>query len=190
MPSPRPCCVLAPPPAGPSERSFAAAPPFRTLKPLWGAFPELLARGADWLMVAVRCPGFPGSEETREGAAMALVRQPLRELQGPLLPPKNLEDEDEDCVREDAEDDEDLEFVDAEELCGGGVKAGTLPGRVRGEGAAARGSGTAGGRERFRVGGSGGRPTIQALGGVVYVLEETAGRQACVHAQKETCVLN
>ncbi|XP_077769874.1 DNA helicase B isoform X5 [Canis aureus] len=82
-------------------------------------------------MVAVRCPGFPGSEETREGAAMALVRQPLRELQGPLLPPKNLEDEDEDCVREDAEDDEDLEFVDAEELCGGGVKAGTLPGRVR-----------------------------------------------------------
>lgn len=76
---------------------------------------------------------------------MAPVRQPLRELQGPLLPPKNLEDEDEDCVREDAEDDEDLEFVDAEELCGGGVKAGTLPGRVRGEGAAARGSGTAGG---------------------------------------------
>ncbi|XP_022351044.1 DNA helicase B [Enhydra lutris kenyoni] len=61
---------------------------------------------------------------------MAFSNQPLRELQGPLLPPKDLLAEDDDCLKEDVEEDEDLEFVDAEELCSGGVKAGTLPGRL------------------------------------------------------------
>ncbi|XP_044929020.1 DNA helicase B isoform X1 [Mustela putorius furo] len=61
---------------------------------------------------------------------MAFSSQPLRELQGPLLPPKDLLAEDDDCLKEDVEEDEDLEFVDAEELCSGGVKAGTLPGRL------------------------------------------------------------
>lgn len=64
---------------------------------------------------------------------MAFSSQPLRELQGPLLPPKDLLAEDDDCLKEDVEEDEDLEFVDAEELCSGGVKAGTLPGRLHGE---------------------------------------------------------
>lgn len=63
---------------------------------------------------------------------MAFLSQHLRELQGPLLPPKDLVEEDDDRLKEDVED-EDLEFVDAEELCSGGVKAGTLPGRLRGE---------------------------------------------------------
>ncbi|XP_045728978.1 DNA helicase B isoform X1 [Mirounga angustirostris] len=62
---------------------------------------------------------------------MAFLSQHLRELQGPLLPPKDLVEEDDDCLKEDVEEDEDLEFVDAEELCSGGVKAGTLPGRLR-----------------------------------------------------------
>lgn len=64
---------------------------------------------------------------------MACLSRHLRELQGPLLPPKDLAVEDDDCLKEDVEEDEDLEFVDAEELCSGGVKAGTLPGRLRGE---------------------------------------------------------
>ncbi|KAL1775192.1 DNA helicase B [Sigmodon hispidus] len=42
----------------------------------------------------------------------------------------NEEDEEEDWVQED-EEDQDSEFVDAEELCSGGIKAGSLPGRTR-----------------------------------------------------------
>uniref|UniRef100_A0A673VEE0 DNA helicase B n=1 Tax=Suricata suricatta TaxID=37032 RepID=A0A673VEE0_SURSU len=60
---------------------------------------------------------------------MAGLTQHLRELQGPLLPPKDLEEEDDD-YQEEAEESEDLVFVDAEELCSGGVKAGSLPGRL------------------------------------------------------------
>ncbi|KAH0515360.1 DNA helicase B [Microtus ochrogaster] len=52
----------------------------------------------------------------------------LRELQGPLNPSKD--EEEEDCAQED-EEDQDSEFVDAEELCSGGIKAGSLPGRLR-----------------------------------------------------------
>ncbi|XP_057597773.1 DNA helicase B [Hippopotamus amphibius kiboko] len=62
---------------------------------------------------------------------MASLSQPLRELRGPLLPPKDLGEEDEDYLREDAEEDEDTVFVDAEELCSGGVRAGGLPERLR-----------------------------------------------------------
>ncbi|KAM9671645.1 DNA helicase B isoform 1-T1 [Trichechus inunguis] len=61
---------------------------------------------------------------------MAALNQPLRELQGPLFPPKDLVEEDVDCLKEDVEEDEDPVFVDAEELCSGGVKAGCLPGRL------------------------------------------------------------
>lgn len=57
---------------------------------------------------------------------------PLRELLGPLYPYKS-DDEEEDCAQEEEEGDQDSEFVDAEELCSGGIKAGSLPGRVRGE---------------------------------------------------------
>ncbi|XP_051026374.1 DNA helicase B [Acomys russatus] len=53
----------------------------------------------------------------------------LRELLGPLHPYKG-DDEEEDCVQED-EGDLESEFVDAEELCSGGIKAGSLPGRIR-----------------------------------------------------------
>lgn len=60
-----------------------------------------------------------------------LLSQPLRELQGPLLPPKDLLEAEDDYLREDVEDDEDTVFVDAEELCSGGIKAGSLPGRLR-----------------------------------------------------------
>nr|XP_048274106.1 DNA helicase B [Myodes glareolus] len=52
----------------------------------------------------------------------------LRELRGPLNPCKD--EEEEDCAQED-EEDQDSEFVDAEELCSGGIKAGSLPGRLR-----------------------------------------------------------
>lgn len=62
-----------------------------------------------------------------------LLSQPLRELQGPLLPPKDLLEAEDDYLREDVEDDEDTVFVDAEELCSGGIKAGSLPGRLRGK---------------------------------------------------------
>lgn len=55
----------------------------------------------------------------------------LRELRGPLNPCKD-DEEEEDCAQED-EEDQDSEFVDAEELCSGGIKAGSLPGRLRGE---------------------------------------------------------
>ncbi|XP_077631419.1 DNA helicase B isoform X2 [Crocuta crocuta] len=60
---------------------------------------------------------------------MAWLTQHLRELQGPLLPPKDLVEEDDDYQGE-VEESEDLVFVDAEELCSGGVKAGSLPGRL------------------------------------------------------------
>lgn len=52
----------------------------------------------------------------------------LRELLGPLNPYKS-DDEEEDCAQEEGE--QDSEFVDAEELCSGGIKAGSLPGRTR-----------------------------------------------------------
>ncbi|MEJ1277247.1 helicase (DNA) B [Cricetulus griseus] len=52
----------------------------------------------------------------------------LRELLGPLHP--NKDDKEEECVQED-EGDQDSEFVDAEELCSGGIRAGSLPGRIR-----------------------------------------------------------
>ncbi|XP_003405632.1 DNA helicase B isoform X1 [Loxodonta africana] len=58
------------------------------------------------------------------------LNQPLRELRGPLCPPKDLVEEDTDYLKEDMEEDEDPVFVDAEELCSGGVKAGCLPGRL------------------------------------------------------------
>lgn len=61
--------------------------------------------------------------------------QHLRELQGPLLPLKDLAEVDDDFLLEVAEEDEDQGFVDAEELCGGGLKPGSLPGGVHGEGA-------------------------------------------------------
>ncbi|XP_058529563.1 DNA helicase B [Ochotona princeps] len=54
--------------------------------------------------------------------------QHLRELQGPLRPVKDLVEVDDDFLLEVAEEEEDQGFVDAEELCGGGVKAGSLPG--------------------------------------------------------------
>ncbi|XP_036918997.1 DNA helicase B isoform X2 [Sturnira hondurensis] len=54
----------------------------------------------------------------------------LRELCGPLLPSKALVEESDECLMEDVEDD-DPAFVDAEELCSGGVKAGSLPGCLR-----------------------------------------------------------
>lgn len=54
----------------------------------------------------------------------------LRELLGPLHPYKDADEED--YVQED-EGDEESEFVDAEEFCSGGIKAGSLPGRSRGE---------------------------------------------------------
>lgn len=55
----------------------------------------------------------------------------VRELLGPLHPYKS-DDEEEDCAQEE-EGEQDSEFVDAEELCSGGIKAGSLPGRMRGE---------------------------------------------------------
>ncbi|XP_036723065.1 DNA helicase B isoform X2 [Balaenoptera musculus] len=62
---------------------------------------------------------------------MASLSQALRELQGPLLPPKDLVEDEDDYLKGDAEEEEDTVFVDAEELCSGGVKAGSLPGRLR-----------------------------------------------------------
>jgi DNA helicase B len=64
---------------------------------------------------------------------MAGSSEQLRELVGPLLPPKDQVEEDDDYGREEVEEEEDSVFVDAEELCSGGVKAGCLPGRLRGE---------------------------------------------------------
>nr|XP_002711363.2 DNA helicase B isoform X1 [Oryctolagus cuniculus] len=67
-----------------------------------------------------------------ESAQVGMARsdEHLRELQGPLLPSKDLEEEDDDFLQEDAQEDEDAGFVDAEELCSGGLKAGSLPGRL------------------------------------------------------------
>lgn len=63
---------------------------------------------------------------------MASVSQHLRELVGPLLPPKDqVEEEEDDCGME--EETEDSVFVDAEELCSGGLKAGGLPSCSQGE---------------------------------------------------------
>ncbi|XP_004429552.1 PREDICTED: DNA helicase B [Ceratotherium simum simum] len=62
---------------------------------------------------------------------MAGAHGHLRELQGPLLPPKDLLEEDDDYLRDDAEEEDDPGFVDAEELCSGGVRAAGLPGRLR-----------------------------------------------------------
>lgn len=59
----------------------------------------------------------------------------VRELLGPLHPYKS--DDEEDCAQEE-EGEQDSEFVDAEELCSGGIKAGSLPGRMRGERTPAR----------------------------------------------------
>ncbi|XP_024432182.2 DNA helicase B isoform X1 [Desmodus rotundus] len=61
---------------------------------------------------------------------MATSSPRLRELCGPLLPSKALVEESDDYLMEDVED-EDTAFVDAEELCSGGVKAGSLPGCLR-----------------------------------------------------------
>ncbi|PNI28439.1 HELB isoform 7 [Pan troglodytes] len=55
----------------------------------------------------------------------------LRQLQGPLLPPRDLVEEDDDYLNDDVEEDEESVFIDAEELCSGGVKAGSLPGCLR-----------------------------------------------------------
>ncbi|CAH6778632.1 DNA helicase B [Phodopus roborovskii] len=52
----------------------------------------------------------------------------LLELLGPLQPDKDTKEEE--SVPED-EGDQDSEFVDAEELCSGGIRAGSLPGRIR-----------------------------------------------------------
>ncbi|XP_004675979.1 PREDICTED: DNA helicase B [Condylura cristata] len=63
---------------------------------------------------------------------MAFSGGQLRELQGTLLPPKDpVEELDPEFPKEELEEEEDLEFVDAEELCSGGVKAGGLPGYRR-----------------------------------------------------------
>ncbi|EQB78423.1 hypothetical protein CB1_000866008 [Camelus ferus] len=62
---------------------------------------------------------------------MASLSQPLRELLGPLLPPKDVVEAEDDYLPEDMEEDEDVVFVDAEELCSGVIKAGSLPGRLR-----------------------------------------------------------
>ncbi|KAM7244402.1 hypothetical protein CapIbe_005010 [Capra ibex] len=62
---------------------------------------------------------------------MASSSQPLLELQGPLLPPKDMVEEEDEYLREDAEEDEDTVFLDAEELCSGGINAGSLPGLLR-----------------------------------------------------------
>ncbi|XP_053517585.1 DNA helicase B isoform X2 [Artibeus jamaicensis] len=61
---------------------------------------------------------------------MATLIPQLRELCGPLLPSKAQVEESDECLMEDVEDD-DPAFVDAEELCSGGVKAGSLPGCLR-----------------------------------------------------------
>lgn len=60
------------------------------------------------------------------------LSQGVRELVGPLLPPKDTPEELEaDFANDDLEEDEDPVFVDAEELCSGALKAGCLPGRLR-----------------------------------------------------------
>uniref|UniRef100_A0A8C2VXR0 DNA helicase B n=1 Tax=Chinchilla lanigera TaxID=34839 RepID=A0A8C2VXR0_CHILA len=58
---------------------------------------------------------------------MARLNLHLRELVGPLLPPKDQAEEEEDCGAGLAEEEEEPVFMDAEELCSGGFKAGGLP---------------------------------------------------------------
>ncbi|KAM6154223.1 DNA helicase B [Erethizon dorsatum] len=58
---------------------------------------------------------------------MAGLNQHLLELVGPLLPPRDQAEEEDDYGMELGEEAEDSAFVDAEELCSGGVKAGSLP---------------------------------------------------------------
>lgn len=75
---------------------------------------------------------------------MASMNEQLRELQGPLIPPKSLVPENDDCLEEEDDDclvegEEEPVFVDAAELCSGGLRAGSLPGRLRGEEAGRRG---------------------------------------------------
>lgn len=72
----------------------------------------------------------------------------VRELQGPLLPSKALVPENDDCLEEEEEEEEPV-FVDAEELCSGGLKAGSLPGCLRGEEAREPGGGVGGGGTAF-----------------------------------------
>ncbi|XP_036108296.1 DNA helicase B [Molossus molossus] len=62
---------------------------------------------------------------------MASESKLLSELWGPLLPCKASGEESDDCLLEDVEEDEEPMFVDVEELCSGGIKAGSLPGCVR-----------------------------------------------------------
>lgn len=79
---------------------------------------------------------------------MASRNQPWRELQGPLLPPKALVEGSEDGLVEEedglVEEEDEPVFVDAEELCSGGLRAGSLPGCVHGEEARAPGGGAEG----------------------------------------------
>lgn len=89
---------------------------------------------------------------------MATCSARLREVRGPLLPPKALVEESEECLTEDLED-EDPAFLDAEELCSGGVKAGSLPGCLRGERAPGP---SAGGRPPLFAGVLWGGPAISA----------------------------
>ncbi|KAM4881808.1 DNA helicase B isoform 2-T2 [Thomomys bottae] len=62
---------------------------------------------------------------------MSGSNQHLRQLVGPLLPFKEEGEEDGEDPREEVEEDEDSVFLDAEELCSGGIKAGSLAGRLR-----------------------------------------------------------
>ncbi|XP_075407439.1 DNA helicase B [Tenrec ecaudatus] len=62
---------------------------------------------------------------------MALSSQHLRELRGLLCPLKDSGEDDNDCLKGGADEEEDPVFVDAEELCSGGIKAGCLPGPLR-----------------------------------------------------------
>lgn len=77
---------------------------------------------------------------------MASRNKQLRELRGQLLPSKALEEVNEDCLEEEdddclAEEEDEPVFVDAEELCSGGLKAGSLPGCLPGEEAREPGGG-------------------------------------------------
>ncbi|KAM5287916.1 DNA helicase B [Ctenodactylus gundi] len=60
---------------------------------------------------------------------MARRDEPLRELVGRLQPSKDQPNGLDDCLTEDVEEDEEPAFMDAEELCSGGIRAGSLPAR-------------------------------------------------------------
>lgn len=102
----------------------------------------------------------------------------LRELLGPLNPYKS-DDEEEDCAQEEGE--QDSEFVDAEELCSGGIKAGSLPGRMRGERAPA-GPGWQGSKKYFRFLLPGARRPLQLTD------RQTCGVAACFTVLKDVVV--